>query len=98
MLILIQHGEQLSLTGDEALRLVVTVGLVLASGGNRLPISVQPGSGGKDLGHVKVGGPKRFESATGVVGFIHYWIAMGITLFVLVHSLTKNGQYLSFDR
>ena len=82
---------------DEALLSVLVVGFVLVSGGNRLPISVQSGSGVKDLGH-KAGGPKRFESTTGVVGFIHYWNAMGFTLFVLVHSLTNNGQYLSFDQ
>ena len=98
MLIHIQHCERLSLTLDEALLSVVTVGLVLASEGNRLLISVQPGSGGNDLGHDKVDCPKRFESTTGVDGFIHYWIAMGFTHFVMVHSLTKNGHYLSFDQ
>ena len=76
--------EQLSVTMDDALILVVTVGLDLASGCNRLPMSVQSGSGGKDFGHDKVGGPTMF--------------AMGFTHFVLVHSLTKNGQYLSFDQ
>ena len=53
MLIHFQHGEQLCLTLDEALVSVVTVDLFLSSGGNRLPISVQPGQGG--LGHDKVG-------------------------------------------
>ena len=90
--------EQLSVTVDDALILVVTVGLDLASGGNRRPMSVQSGSGGKDFGHDKVGGPKMFVYTTDVVVFIHYWFAMGFTHFVLVHSLTKNGQYLSFDQ
>ena len=44
---LFQHGEQLCLTLDEALVSVVTVDLFLASGGSRLPISVQPGQGGR---------------------------------------------------
>ena len=47
MLIHFQHGEQLCLTLDEALVSVVTVDLFLASGGNRLLISVQLGQGGR---------------------------------------------------
>ena len=37
-----------------------------------------------------------FENTIGAVGIIHYWIAIGFTHFMLVHSFTKNDHHLSF--
>ena len=76
----------IQVTVEVTVGLDVTVGSGLASGGNRIQMSVQSGSSGNDFGHDKVGGPKMFENTTGVIGFIHYWIAMGFTHFELVHS------------